>query len=156
KVENALQEIFAGQVLPWCRPDVLNDEVTRLAESFVLPDESLAGKQPLRPHHHALLVVADDPGSLLDLLGQTRSGPAVPRRIDAAGRWGGGAGTAGGHRPAVARMLPTTACDSLLAAQLHVKDVLTRLDLEAEAGGLRVAVARRDRHGGGLALLPTL
>jgi uncharacterized protein (TIGR03032 family) len=42
KFEDALQEIFAVQALPRRRPDVLNDDATRLAESFVLPDESLA------------------------------------------------------------------------------------------------------------------
>jgi hypothetical protein len=36
-----LQEIFAVQALPRRRPDVLNDDLTRLAESFVVPDESL-------------------------------------------------------------------------------------------------------------------
>jgi hypothetical protein len=42
RFEDALQEIFAVQALPRRRPDVLNDDATRLAESFVLPDESLA------------------------------------------------------------------------------------------------------------------
>jgi uncharacterized protein (TIGR03032 family) len=42
KFEDALQEIFAVQALPRRQPDVLNDDATRLAESFVLPDESLA------------------------------------------------------------------------------------------------------------------
>ena len=42
KFEDALQEIFAVAALKRRRPDVLNDDVTRLAESFVLPDESLA------------------------------------------------------------------------------------------------------------------
>jgi uncharacterized protein (TIGR03032 family) len=42
KFEDALQEIFAVQALPRRRPDVLNDDVKRLSESFVLPDESLA------------------------------------------------------------------------------------------------------------------
>jgi uncharacterized protein (TIGR03032 family) len=42
KFEDALQEIFAVQAVPFRRPDVLNDDATRLAESFVLPDESLA------------------------------------------------------------------------------------------------------------------
>ena len=40
--EDALQEIFAVQALPRRRPDVLNDGAARLADSFVLPDESLA------------------------------------------------------------------------------------------------------------------
>jgi uncharacterized protein (TIGR03032 family) len=42
KFEDALQEIFAVQVLPHRRPDVINDDVRRLAESFVVPDEALA------------------------------------------------------------------------------------------------------------------
>jgi uncharacterized protein (TIGR03032 family) len=42
KFEDALQEIFAVQALRRGRPDVLNDDPVRLAESFVLPDESLA------------------------------------------------------------------------------------------------------------------
>jgi uncharacterized protein (TIGR03032 family) len=42
KFEDALQEIFAVQALPRRRPDVLNDDAARLADSFVLPDESLA------------------------------------------------------------------------------------------------------------------
>jgi uncharacterized protein (TIGR03032 family) len=42
KFEDALQEIFAVQAVPRRRPDVLNDDAVRLAESFVLPDESLA------------------------------------------------------------------------------------------------------------------
>jgi hypothetical protein len=42
KFEDALQEIFAVQALRRRRPDVLNDDPVRLAESFVLPDESLA------------------------------------------------------------------------------------------------------------------
>jgi uncharacterized protein (TIGR03032 family) len=42
KFEDALQEIFAVQALPRRRPDILNDDATRLAESFVLPEESLA------------------------------------------------------------------------------------------------------------------
>jgi uncharacterized protein (TIGR03032 family) len=40
--EDALQEIFAVQALARRRPDILNDDAARLAESFVLPDESLA------------------------------------------------------------------------------------------------------------------
>jgi uncharacterized protein (TIGR03032 family) len=42
KFEDALQEIFAVQALRRRHPDVLNDDMTRLAESFVLPDEALA------------------------------------------------------------------------------------------------------------------
>jgi hypothetical protein len=41
--ENAVLEVFAARELPRRRPDVLNDDPTRLlADSFVLPDESLA------------------------------------------------------------------------------------------------------------------
>jgi uncharacterized protein (TIGR03032 family) len=42
RFEDALQEIFAVQAVPFRRPDVLNDDAARLADSFVLPDESLA------------------------------------------------------------------------------------------------------------------
>jgi uncharacterized protein (TIGR03032 family) len=42
KFEDALQEIFAVQAVPFRRPDVINDDRGRLAGSFVLPDESLA------------------------------------------------------------------------------------------------------------------
>jgi uncharacterized protein (TIGR03032 family) len=42
KFEDALQEIFAVQAAPFRRPDVLNDDAARLAESFVVPDDSLA------------------------------------------------------------------------------------------------------------------
>jgi hypothetical protein len=50
KFEDALQKIFAVQALPRRRPDLLNDDAIRLAESFVLPDESLAGgDRPLPP-----------------------------------------------------------------------------------------------------------
>jgi uncharacterized protein (TIGR03032 family) len=42
KFEDALQEIFAVQVLAGRRrPDILNDDLARLADSFVLPDEAL-------------------------------------------------------------------------------------------------------------------
>jgi len=41
KFEDALQEISAVQALPRRRPDVIKDDVKRLAESFVLPDEAL-------------------------------------------------------------------------------------------------------------------
>ena len=41
KFKDALQEIFAVQALPRRRPDVIKDDVKRLAESFVLPDEAL-------------------------------------------------------------------------------------------------------------------
>jgi hypothetical protein len=39
--EDALQVTFAVQVLPRRRPDVLNDDLTCLAESYVRPDEAL-------------------------------------------------------------------------------------------------------------------
>jgi uncharacterized protein (TIGR03032 family) len=42
KFEDAVQEIFAVRALPRRRRDVLNDDAARLADSFVLPDESLA------------------------------------------------------------------------------------------------------------------
>jgi uncharacterized protein (TIGR03032 family) len=42
KFEDALQEIFAVQVLPGVRfPDLINDEVKVIADSFILPDEAL-------------------------------------------------------------------------------------------------------------------
>ena len=43
RFEDAVQEIFAVQVLPGLRyPDLINDDAAVLANSFVLPDESLA------------------------------------------------------------------------------------------------------------------
>ncbi|MGZ3488601.1 MAG: TIGR03032 family protein, partial [Isosphaeraceae bacterium] len=43
RFEDALQEIFAVQLLPGRRrPDVLNDDTVRLADSFVVPDDALA------------------------------------------------------------------------------------------------------------------
>jgi hypothetical protein len=42
KFEDALQEIFAVQVLPGVRhPDVINDQPRVIADSFVVPDEAL-------------------------------------------------------------------------------------------------------------------
>ncbi len=42
KFEDALQEIFAVQVLPGVRhPDVINDQPRVIADSFVLPDQAL-------------------------------------------------------------------------------------------------------------------
>lgn len=42
KFEDALQEIFAVQVLPGIRfPDLINDNDSLIADSFVLPDEAL-------------------------------------------------------------------------------------------------------------------
>jgi uncharacterized protein (TIGR03032 family) len=42
KFEDALQEIFAVQILHGRRhPDVLNDDLVRLSQSFVLPDDAL-------------------------------------------------------------------------------------------------------------------
>src|SRR5205807_5904311 len=41
KFEDAVQEIFAVQVLPGRRfPDVINDDNARIADSFVLPDQA--------------------------------------------------------------------------------------------------------------------
>jgi len=43
KFEDALQEIFAVQVLSGVRhPDVINDQPRMIADSFVVPDEALA------------------------------------------------------------------------------------------------------------------
>jgi uncharacterized protein (TIGR03032 family) len=43
KFEDAVQEIFAIQVLPRMRfPDVINDDPETLSDSFVLPDEALS------------------------------------------------------------------------------------------------------------------
>jgi uncharacterized protein (TIGR03032 family) len=42
KFEDAVQEIFAVQVLPFRFPDLLNDYVELVGSSFVLPDEALA------------------------------------------------------------------------------------------------------------------
>jgi uncharacterized protein (TIGR03032 family) len=43
KFEDAVQEIFAVQVLPRARfPDLINDDPKTLADSFVLPDEALS------------------------------------------------------------------------------------------------------------------
>jgi uncharacterized protein (TIGR03032 family) len=42
KFEDAVQEIFAVQVVPQARfPDLINDDPTVLADSFVLPDDAL-------------------------------------------------------------------------------------------------------------------
>ena len=42
KFEDALQEIFAVQVLPGVRhPDLINDQPRLIADSFVVPDEAL-------------------------------------------------------------------------------------------------------------------
>jgi uncharacterized protein (TIGR03032 family) len=43
KFEDAVQEIFAVQVLPHLRfPDLINDDPTVLSDSFVLPDDALS------------------------------------------------------------------------------------------------------------------
>ena len=42
KFDEGVQEIFAIQVLPHRFPDVINDNRKLLADSFVLPDASLA------------------------------------------------------------------------------------------------------------------
>jgi hypothetical protein len=42
KFEDAVQEVFAVQVLPGVRfPDLINDQEALLADSFVLPDRAL-------------------------------------------------------------------------------------------------------------------
>jgi hypothetical protein len=42
KFEDAIQEIFAVQVLPGVRhPDVINDQPRLIADAFVVPDEAL-------------------------------------------------------------------------------------------------------------------
>jgi uncharacterized protein (TIGR03032 family) len=50
KFEDAVQEIFAVQVLPGVRhPDVINDQPRLIADSFVVPDEALdLVPEPLR------------------------------------------------------------------------------------------------------------
>jgi uncharacterized protein (TIGR03032 family) len=50
RFEDAVQEIFAVEVLPGMRyPDVINDDVKLLATSYVLPDDALADvPEPLR------------------------------------------------------------------------------------------------------------
>jgi len=50
KFEDAVQEIFAVQVLPGVRhPDVINDQPRLIADSFVMPDEALdLVPEPLR------------------------------------------------------------------------------------------------------------
>ncbi len=50
RFEDALQEIFAVQVLPGRRfPDLVNDDQTLLDSSFVLPDEALSDvPEPMR------------------------------------------------------------------------------------------------------------
>jgi len=50
KFEDALQEIFAVQVLPGVRhPDVINDQSRVIADSFVVPDEAMESvRGPLR------------------------------------------------------------------------------------------------------------
>jgi hypothetical protein len=43
KFEDAVQEIFAVQVLPQARfPDLINDDPKILSDSFVLPDAALS------------------------------------------------------------------------------------------------------------------
>ena len=42
KFEDAVQEIFAVQVLPGVqRPDIINDQISFIADTFVVPDEAL-------------------------------------------------------------------------------------------------------------------
>jgi len=57
---DGMQEIFAVQVLAGRRcPDLLNDDRTRLADSFVLPDEPLAGV----PEPYRSLAAFGEPGA---------------------------------------------------------------------------------------------
>jgi uncharacterized protein (TIGR03032 family) len=50
KFEDAVQEIFAVQVLPFRFPDVINDNNALIADSFIIPDEALGDVTPaLRP-----------------------------------------------------------------------------------------------------------
>jgi hypothetical protein len=43
RFEDAVQEIFAVQVLPYARfPDLINDDRKILSDSFVLPDDALS------------------------------------------------------------------------------------------------------------------
>jgi uncharacterized protein (TIGR03032 family) len=55
KFEDAVQEIFAVQILPQARfPDLINDDVKILSDSFVLPDDPLSQlpdslRAPIRP-----------------------------------------------------------------------------------------------------------
>ena len=46
KFEDAVQEIFAVQVLPGRYPDVINDNPALIADTFVLPDEALGDVTP--------------------------------------------------------------------------------------------------------------
>jgi hypothetical protein len=56
KFEDAVQEVFAVQVLPGRRfPDVINDNNALIADSFVLPEPALddvaaALRDPAAPH----------------------------------------------------------------------------------------------------------
>lgn len=66
KFEDAVQEIFAVTVLPGVQhPDVINDEASVIADSFVVPDETLGlVPEPLR--HSARVNEADlIPGDML-------------------------------------------------------------------------------------------
>jgi uncharacterized protein (TIGR03032 family) len=66
KFEDAVQEIFAVEVLPGVRhPDVINDQPRLIADSFVLPDEAMEFVPgPLR--HTAR--VTEDPSLTEDIL----------------------------------------------------------------------------------------
>jgi uncharacterized protein (TIGR03032 family) len=58
KFEDAVQEIFAVQVLPGMRrPDVINDQPRLIADSFVVPDEAL--ELVPRPLRHAAAVTRE-------------------------------------------------------------------------------------------------
>ena len=66
KFEDAVQEIFAVQVLPGVRhPDVINDLPRVIADAFVVPDEALdLVPEPLR---HAARVT-QEPSMLEEIL----------------------------------------------------------------------------------------
>ena len=57
KFEDAVQEIFALQVLPGVQhPDVINDRPRLIADSFVVPDEALADVVAARPGRAGLIL----------------------------------------------------------------------------------------------------
>jgi uncharacterized protein (TIGR03032 family) len=62
RFEDAVQEIFAVEVLPGMRsPDLINDDYQLLASSFLLPDEALADV-PAGPAIPCLAGTRDPPG----------------------------------------------------------------------------------------------
>src|SRR5439155_7756222 len=65
KFEDAVQEIFAVQILPGVRyPELINDNAAVLADSFVLPDEAL-GDVPQALRFAAAGTEADSPPATL-------------------------------------------------------------------------------------------